>query len=255
MNLIYFFKVIFRLSCTLFSSLMRYKYVFLTKVLELYYYFKESEIPKVNFENVLFGEEFYINKEEHKKSNMSELESRVLANLMHHFKPNFIFEMGTFNGFSTLNFAMNTPEETIIYTLDLPKEFISNTGLKVDINELEYINKSTSGAFFKDHPISRKITQLYGDTYNFDFTPYYEKLDLVFIDASHTYKYVSNDTEIALKLLKKKGGVILWHDYNSVTFTGVTRYLNEKYNGDSKFNEMKLIKGTSLVILRLENES
>ncbi|MEI8201961.1 MAG: class I SAM-dependent methyltransferase [Bacteroidota bacterium] len=224
----------------------------MSKLLEVYYFFKASPIPKVHYEEYIFGDDFFINKEEQKKGNVTELESRVIAHLVRHFKPTTIFEIGTFNGYSTLNMAMNTPPDTLIYTLDLPQEMLPNTGMKVDANETEYINKSISGAFFIHHEASNKIVQLYGDTYSFDFTPYYKSVDFIFIDASHTYKYVANDTEKALNLLSEKGGVLLWHDYNSVTFKGVTRYLNEKYFGDKRFKDIKVIKGTSLTILTIK---
>ena len=201
------------------------------------------------------GDDFVINKENHQKGNVTELESKSIAHLIHYFKPKSIFEIGTFNGFSTLNMALNSSTDTLIYTLDLPKEMIAKTGMKVDSNEIEYIDKSASGSFFINHPIASKITQLYGDSYSFDFSPYFEQMDFIFIDASHTYKYVANDTEIALKLIKSKGGTILWHDYNSVTFIGVTRYINEKFKDDMRFKDIKLIKGTSLSLLTIKNES
>jgi predicted O-methyltransferase YrrM len=38
-------------------------------------------------------------------------------------------------------------------------------------------------------------------------------MDFVFIDGSHDYDYVLNDSEVALKLLRNGRGVIVWHDY------------------------------------------
>ncbi len=251
----YFIKVVYRLSVVLLTSLIKYRYVFLTKILEVYYYFKPSQIPKTQIEEIVFPNDFFINKENHKKGNVTELESKTIAHLVRYFKPEVIFELGTFNGFSTLNMAMNSPNESRIYTLDLPQELLTKTGMEVDVNEKAYIKKEVSGSFFINSAVANRITQLYGDSYSFDFSPYYGNIDFVFIDASHTYKYVKNDTEIALKLLREKGGVILWHDYNSVTFKGVTRFLDEMFVGDARFKEMKLIKGTSLTLLNLKNES
>jgi hypothetical protein len=49
----------------------------------------------------------------------------------------------------------------------------------------------------------------------------------VFVDASHAYSYVVNDTRLALALVRP-GGIVLWHDYVSPAHCyGVWRALNE----------------------------
>ena len=60
---------------------------------------------------------------------------------------------------------------------------------------------------------------------SFDFSPYYGKIDFVFIDANHSYAYVRSDTENALRTLSPEG-VILWHDYDFI-HPGVFRLINE----------------------------
>lgn len=57
------------------------------------------------------------------------------------------------------------------------------------------------------------IIHLEGDSRNFDFTPYYNQQDLIFIDGDHHFDSVVNDTKIAFNLLKKDKGAIIWHDY------------------------------------------
>ena len=54
------------------------------------------------------------------------------------------------------------------------------------------------------------------------FSPY--AADFVFIDGSHTYDYVMNDSMAALALLPSGGGIIAWHDYGA--WPGVTEALN-----------------------------
>jgi predicted O-methyltransferase YrrM len=51
-------------------------------------------------------------------------------------------------------------------------------------------------------------------------------VDLVFIDAGHTYDYVKRDTDQALTMLRP-GGVIVWHDCFQVLHPDVTRRLCE----------------------------
>ena len=46
----------------------------------------------------------------------------------------------------------------------------------------------------------KQITQLYGDSANFDFSPYAGRMGLVFVDGSHSYDYVLQDTASALRL-------------------------------------------------------
>lgn len=72
-------------------------------------------------------------------------------------------------------------------------------------------------------------------------------MDFVFIDGSHSYEYVLNDSKQAIKMLRNGKGVILWHDYDE--YAGVTRSLNKLYLENNKFKNLKRIKGTSLVCL------
>ncbi len=37
-------------------------------------------------------------------------------------QPKFIFEIGTYKGRTALNFALNSPPDAIIYTMDLPRD-------------------------------------------------------------------------------------------------------------------------------------
>jgi predicted O-methyltransferase YrrM len=105
------------------------------------------------------------------------------------------------------------------------------------------------GSRFLNNDTTRsKIIQLFGDTARFDFSPYFGKMDMVFIDGAHTYEYLLNDTKIARKLLKDKG-VILWHDYAG-DWPGVTKALNKLYIENPGIN-LRHIEGTCLLCLLL----
>ena len=135
----------------------------------------------------------------------------TLAAICHYIKPRRIFEIGTYTGSSTLEMAINTPDETEILTLDLaPGELI--------------------GSAFRDSSYNSKIRQLYGNSLEFDYTPYEHSVDLVLVDANHSYECVGSDTEKAFSLLRP-GGVIVWDDYRWLDehfeCSGVTRFLNE----------------------------
>ena len=62
------------------------------------------------------------------------------------------------------------------------------------------------------------------DSAAFDYSPYEASIDLVYIDGSHSYSYVKNDTEAALRMLGPRG-VIVWDDYPG--YRGVYAYLQE----------------------------
>jgi len=194
---------------------------------------------------------------EGRKGNVNLFELSVLNLFVREFQPNMIFEIGTFDGRTTLNFAINSPPDAKIYTLDLPKNNLITPALPVGEGDNVYIEDKATGKRFKEKredifPEKRKIIQLYGDSATFDFTPYYGKMDMIFIDGAHSYEYVLNDSDIAFKLLKNGKGIIIWHDY--CVYPGVTRALNEI---SQKHPELKFkhIKGTSLVFLKLSGKS
>lgn len=185
--------------------------------------------------------------------NVRPLELLVVNLFAKVFKPNSIFEIGTFDGRTTLNLAINSPPVSKVYTIDLPKYSTISTALPVTSGDKVYIHRNVTGARYhnKDEnalPEKNKIIELYGDTATFDFTPYFNKMDLVFIDGAHSYEYVLNDSKIGLKLLKNGKGVIIWHDYD--VWDGVTKALNELQSQNPEFKFLH-IEHTSLVCLIL----
>lgn len=156
-----------------------------------------------------------------------------------------LLEIGTFDGRTSLNLSFSTHENCKVYTLDLKKDM--DTKYEIDRGETHMVDKERSGVRidkFRDanNPIADKITQLYGDSAQFDFSPYYDSCSLVFIDGSHAYDYAKSDTIQALKMVKK-GGVIIWHDYG--IWKGVTQALEEMESEEKR--GFKSIAGTSLV--------
>ena len=181
---------------------------------------------------------------------VTEFEVKVISQLVNQLQPRCMFEIGTFQGRTTLNMALNSPEDARIITLDLPPADLNNTQMQIEKTEEMYVQKSESGERFKGHPQAYKITQVFGDSATFDYSPYHNRMDLVFIDGSHAYEYVLSDTENALKLVRK-GGTILWHDYTN--WEGVRRALNDYYlSGNPTFRKLRHIGGTSIAILTVE---
>ena len=178
---------------------------------------------------------------------ITEFELKVICQIVKKFNPKTIFEIGTFEGRTTLNMALNAPEANV-YTLDLPASGLAAVVSKVEAGEIAYIDKDVSGSRFIGKPVAHRIKQLLGDSSTFDFSPFYNTVELMFIDGSHAYDYVLNDTEKALKLIKK-GGVILWHDYTN--WDGVRDAINGLYKLDSRFAKAKHIGGTSILMMQV----
>lgn len=172
-----------------------------------------------------------------------------IDSLVKHCDPREIFEIGTFRGKTAVNMAANASASAKVYTLDLPYDDKQAALTKISFDDREFVEKRSVDDSVLRSEYARKITFLYGDSASFDFTPFAGKIDLVFVDGSHTYDYVLNDSQKALQLLRDGKGVIVWHDYAGRE--GVTKALNELYFCDSRFKELKHIKNTSLACLML----
>jgi hypothetical protein len=161
-----------------------------------------------------------------------------------------IIEIGTFDGRTTLNFAVNAPLQLRIFTLDLPP----STTPKFDLaaGERAYVDKPRSGRHFaapraEYAAAAARITQAYGDSAAFDWSPHLGRGALVFVDGSHAYDYVIADSDTALRLVADKG-MVIWHDYG--VWEGVTRALEEIEA--SRHLGLRHVRGTSLVVWRKE---
>jgi predicted O-methyltransferase YrrM len=134
-----------------------------------------------------------------------------------------IFEIGTFRGDTSWLLAHNLPQARV-FTLDLPG-LESARRVRLEITDVdEYFHAWERGARFRGTPEGQRITALVGDSATFDFSPYRGAMDLVYIDASHSYSYVRADTEAALAMLSPIG-TIVWDDYTY--YPGIYAYLNE----------------------------
>lgn len=163
---------------------------------------------------------------------ISPLERLVLAQAVKFFAPQTILELGTFRGATTSIMLDNLPPGAKVYTVDLPPEVHGKQSGQHHSDE-HLIKHRQVGVHFQGHPLADQVTQVFGDSL-LDET--WEQLpaggiDFAFIDASHTYEAVKQDTERVLSRLSGNG-VILWHDYDPPgpqinPERGVGRYLDE----------------------------
>ena len=175
-----------------------------------------------------------------------------LALLARVLSPRRIFEIGTLHGYTALLFALNTPPDTVIYTLDLPPNGSCSPSLPTTISDNEHIVAHAHYAhspecLYSAHPAGKKVSQLYGDSAHFDFAPYHEKVDLFFVDGAHSYEYVRSDSLNAVSCTRR-GGVIVWHDYGRWGVNGVSRWLHQFARTG---RDVCRLPGSSLAILKV----
>ena len=209
-------------------------------------------LPSVDISTLVGSEDFELSILEPRvfDGNVSAFELFAINSLARKRSPNALFEFGTFNGRTTLNLAANSGPEAHVYTLDMPQSELQSSQYNLDQIEKKFVEKPASGELFKQRPEASKITQLFGDSAKFDYAPFFGQIDFVFVDASHAYNYVLNDSHIALKLLRQGSGIILWHDYDRAQWwPGVTRALDELQKDAKPFANLVHIKGTSLACL------
>jgi hypothetical protein len=156
-----------------------------------------------------------------------------------------VVEIGTYDGRTTLNLAVNAPETRVV-TLDLPPDESALYALAH--GERQYVDKPQPGARFRAcDPVweeaAQRITQVLGDSATFDWAPYRGRAGLVFVDGSHAYDYVRKDSETAMRLVAR-GGMVIWHDYGR--WEGVSRAL-EELEAERRLG-LRHIAGTSLVV-------
>ena len=159
-----------------------------------------------------------------------------------------VIEIGTFDGRTTLNLAINAPPTCPVFTLDLPPD--QPTQFPLDRGERHFVDKPIPGARYRNcvEPWAAgaaRIVQLLGDSAAFDWTAHRGRAGLVFVDGSHAHAYALKDSETAFQLVAPRG-MVIWHDYG--VWEGVTRALEELEAGRNL--GLRHIEGTSLVFWR-----
>lgn len=182
-----------------------------------------KKIQTVQSSRILSGRKFFLQHHSEGRifGGLMPAETEFLCSLAVFLEARDVFEIGTCTGATSYNLARHIAGK--VYTLDLPEE--KSPSLQTEEADQEYMHVKAEDLFWNGKIESRKIVSLKGDSAKFDYTPYQNKMDLVFVDASHSYDYVCNDTEKALSLLKTRGAAV-WHDYMPA-WPGVVQALNE----------------------------
>ena len=159
----------------------------------------------------------------------SDAEAWILAVLAKRARA--MFEIGTCTGKTTYLWARNAFAGAEITTLTLAPhqhaEYANEAGDSKRAAKYAISESAFDRFYYSGTDVAPRITQLYGDSKQFDESAYVDRYDLIFIDGSHAYSYVRSDTEKALRMCRP-GGLILWHDYAGRQHaSGVYRALNE----------------------------
>ncbi len=177
---------------------------------------------------------------------MPEHELIILGVIVRCLRPGFILEFGTFQGGSTLAMAANQVSQGKLVTVDIdPKQRPSHEhGLGFGLLDFEV------GHLFKSTRFADQIEQRFVDSTRFSDSSLEKQVDLVFVDADHTYEYVKRDTATACRFLRQ-GGSIVWHDYTWESqhseCAGVTKAVNEFFEVNGHCHR---IQGTRFAIYR-----
>ena len=175
-------------------------------------------------------------------------EQQVLAALTRVLKAECIVEFGTAEGVSTYTLAANMKEGGIVHTVD-----IEGGG---DYKEACLRGDTVVGRCHRESPYAERVQQYFRKD-PMDRITALEclkgSIDLIHVDADHSYKGVSTDTEEALTLSHEET-VFLWHDFypfpdyieQGPERRGVYPYLNElATKGDMV---LRRITGTYFVV-------
>ncbi|MDP9176471.1 MAG: class I SAM-dependent methyltransferase [Gemmatimonadota bacterium] len=217
-------------------------------------YYHESreprEIPAVSMEDIAPADSMIdIRAIDAVDGNVSERELLAICRLVKRDQPERLFEFGTFDGRTTLNMAVNAAPGAMVFTLDLPGSAVGASASPIHPHEVQYANKPVSGERYRGTDAATRIVAIEGDSGTFDFSPYYGSMDFIFIDASHTFAYLVNDSLHALKMIGPEGGTIIWHDYGR--WDGVTSALNELRKKHQSFASLAYLEATTLAVLRV----
>lgn len=159
------------------------------------------------------------------KGYVEDHQAMLIAALARGLSARTFFEIGTNRGRTSWTVAHNNPE-LHVYTLDVPLGATSaNVALELGSDDHRFFRPGEAcGEAFRDTPEAQRITQLWGDSATFDFSPYAGAIDLIYVDGGHSYAYVKSDTKNALEVLSPTGAIV-WDDYGS--HPGVYEFVTE----------------------------
>lgn len=170
----------------------------------------------------------------------SKLELLIIVGLAAQFikqGDNFL-EIGTFDGNTALNVAINLPSDSRVITIDLPEDSTSRT---VHLEYDKFLVSSPARGK-KKHLSQQNVVQIYQDSTQVDYKSL--AFNGAFIDGAHDYATVKKDSLNVIAHIKRPG-FLLWHDYDVENEVGdLLHELASQHN-------IQWIDGTRLAFLKL----
>jgi len=100
---------------------------------------------------------FKIQISDNRRGTVRDEELIAIASMVNQMKPKYILEIGTCDGATTLNMAINC-QEAFIFTMDLP---LDQTETTLPASDLDLISCRQVGKAFVGKPEAGRITQIY----------------------------------------------------------------------------------------------
>jgi hypothetical protein len=158
--------------------------------------------------------------------------------------PQTILEIGTYHGATTARMAHQLPKARI-HTIDL----FPGTRHQPEFSDPHLIaSRHVVGRHFIADPKYTNIVQHYGNTFEYDFK-WFRGASFFFIDGSHSYLAVKNDSEkcFTLAIDSWKPATFIWHDADQ-NHPGVLQLLDEWRLAE---RDIRLIHGTKLAFFNI----
>ena len=157
------------------------------------------------------------------------LETAILIALLRALGARKVLEIGTLYGLQTLNLAANLPADGHVWTLDLDEGALARAAhAPADRAIAEQHRAQAHAPAFGSLPWRERVTQLWGDSTAFDFTPLLGRMNLVYVDGGHDTRTVASDSGRAFSLLDPDWpGAIVWHDDQNPAHPDVGTHLDE----------------------------
>jgi predicted O-methyltransferase YrrM len=152
-----------------------------------------------------------------------------------------VFEIGTYDGNTTLNLAAKIPDDGCVTTDDLPQNWDRQFVYNVPNNRWNVTDRNRIGIQFQGTNYEPRIRQVLGDSAKLDRSQLDGPFDLIFIDGCHYRDYVKADTDNALRNIRA-GGVIVWHDYGDIK--DVSKVVDET----ARRITVRVVRGTRLAV-------
>ncbi len=251
--IIIFILIIVNIILLYFLNKKRIKKIFYKKKVEevdvsdLHSIFQVNKINENLFgpKNETIVKSFSISPENKIIGMTSDYEAWIISSLSKISKN--IFEFGTCSGKTTYLMALNSSNDSKIYSITLDPNQKNKINKEKKDNKISYRNILSESVYdkflFSGSEVENKINVIFQNSMEVDEIKFHDFFDLIFIDGGHTYSIVKNDSEKSLKMLNSRG-IILWHDYvpGKESAKDVVKYINEI----SKNKKIFHIKNTSL---------